>query len=83
MKFRTKPIVVEAWQYQAGNVPYGVCRKSCPPCDGDDEPHVHPMHDSQPIPVALGDWIIRETDRVHYYSCKPDIFLQTYEEVAE
>lgn len=31
--------------------------------------------------LAPGDWIIPESDGVHFYPCKPDIFDATYEAV--
>lgn len=78
-KFRKKPVVIEAEQFTGGSGTKGVCRLSCPGFDGDDEPHVHTIHEGQLCAVVPGDWIIPEPDGEHFYPCKPDIFATTYE----
>lgn len=35
----------------------------------------------QITPVTIGDWIITEPDGIHFYPCKPDIFVDTYDKV--
>jgi hypothetical protein len=80
MKYRKKPIVIEAQQYtkRAFHVK-GMCEAlTCPTA-----PHVHTIHNNQFTPVELGDFIIPEPDGEHYYPCKPDIFEATYEAVVE
>ena len=81
-KFRKKPVVIEAEQFN-GDAVRGVCRLSCAGFDGDDQPHVHTIHKGQLCAVVPGDWIIPEPDGEHYYPCKPDIFEATYEPVPE
>lgn len=83
-KFRKNPVVIDAVQwYPAGRPVSGVCRLADDPAfDGDDQPHVHTIHDNQTVALAPGDWIIPEGDGIHYYPCKPDIFEQTYEPVT-
>lgn len=82
-KFRKKPVVIEAEQFD-GNSARGVCRLSCDPrFDGDDQPHVHTIHAGQICAVEKGDWIIPEPDGLHFYPCKPDIFAATYEPVSD
>ena len=77
-KFRKKPIVVEAFQFdgQSANDPPGVFRR-----EEDDRPYVMTIH-NQPCYVMPGDWIISEPDGVHFYPCKPDVFEATYEPVS-
>lgn len=88
-KFRKKPVVIEAAQFLGGvevngyRIPRGVCF-----CSDGDEPetlthrfHVHTIHEGQFVILAHGDWIIPESDDVHFYPCKPDIFEATYEAV--
>ena len=80
VKYRKKPVVVDAVQWFPGTVTFlGVCHLSCYPYDGDDAPHVHTIHNNQPMRVEPGDWIIPEMNGTHYYPCKPDIFEATYE----
>jgi hypothetical protein len=76
MKFRKKPVVVEAEQYTgAGPDPVGVFRRP-----EDDTPYVVTIHD-QRVYLSPGDWILPEPDGVHFYPVKPDIFAATYEAV--
>lgn len=79
MKYRKKPVVIEAEQFigDAGRDPAGVFRRP-----EDNSPYVVTIHD-QRCYLAPGDWIIPEPDGVHYYPCKPDIFAATYEPVGE
>jgi len=84
MKFRKKPVVVDAVQITDATF---------------DAPHPNPEHLPSVIydPVRrcafiptlegvmrgdIGDWIIRGV-RGEYYPCKPDIFAATYEPVEE
>ena len=83
MKFRKKPIIIEAEQYKKrGKLIKGMCCfLSCFTNTGVSEPHVHTIHDNQIVLLEIGDWIIPEPDGKHYYPCKPDIFDATYERV--
>ena len=81
MKYRKKPVVVEATQFLEPKLaPLGVF------VDANefwaDEFWVVTIH-GQKTPVYLGDWIITEPDGVHHYPCKPGIFAATYEPVEE
>lgn len=79
MKYRKKPIVIEAFQY-LGGVCRGVCVKPC--LDGDwIKPHVHTIHNNQTVILVEGDWVLPEPDGVHFYPCKAEIFAATYEPV--
>ena len=83
MKFRKKPVVIEAFQLTD---------------DWFDLPHPNPQHivgfitDSKARTVVIptlegnhlarvGDWIIKGI-KGEFYPCKPDIFEQTYEKVS-
>jgi hypothetical protein len=72
-KFRRKPVVIEAEQFNGLNDPRGVFRRV-----EDDSPYVVTIH-GQRCYIEPGDWIIPEPDGVHYYPCKPGIFADTYE----
>ncbi len=82
MKFRKKPIVIEAEQYihPAVNVD-GVIPGIVSGCESicEDSPHIHTA--SGPRPVSIGTWIITDPDGVKY-PCKPDKFDATYERVS-
>lgn len=86
-KFRTKPVVIEAEQYsrqqhiETGYVPEGVTKRQIPNEDGGS-------HEGTPVITTLesemrvsdGDWIIKGVAG-EFYTCKPEIFEQTYEKV--
>jgi hypothetical protein len=81
MKFRKKPVIIEAEQFLEGQpIPKGVCAGwKC----GDDsgQLHLHTIHNNQRVDIVFGDWVIPEADGIHYYPCKPDVFEATYERV--
>ena len=94
MKYRKKPIVIEAvqWFKHGDNAPCPVeiitveGRCKCDGCeamleDGDmSHGRIGTLEGSHRI--CPGDWIITGVKGEHY-PCKPDIFEQTYEKVAE
>lgn len=88
-KFRKKPVVVEAVQFD----PLGVHRLTLPegvvgqPSPGADNWaydgcrfFVTTIHGQQ-TELKARDWIITEPDGIHHYPCKPDIFAATYDPV--
>jgi hypothetical protein len=86
MKFRKKPIVVEASQWTGPRsdgptpTPLGVYH------DENVGFHVTTIH-GKITPIDPGDWIIVESQQpvkgfTHAYPCKPDIFAATYEPLA-
>lgn len=81
MKFRKRPIFVEAEQFLPDQalLPFrdrGAC------CFDGEEWYVVTAH-GQAATIVDGDWIIAEPDGRGFYPCKPDIFEATYERVAE
>lgn len=77
-KFRKKPVVIEAEQWVDATRVKGMCDDfDC--LDDAMAEHVHTIHDNQAVIVKVGDWIIPESDGIHFYPCKPDIFAATYE----
>ena len=91
MKFRKKPVVIDAVQWTGNNMEevlpfFGDLSKL--PSDG---AHVHPGIGNTPalgtldIPTlegvmtaSAGDWIIKGV-KGEFYPCKPDIFAATYD----
>lgn len=80
MKFRKKPVVIEAEQVTAENL--------TPMTSLGAKYHSHPMVGVEVqtlegwLQVKLGDWIIRGV-KGEFYPCKPDIFEATYEPMEE
>ena len=78
MKFRKKPVVIEAEQFTDNALlPFmglGICKY-----DG-ERWYVDTLEG--PLHISPGDWIIRGV-KGEYYPCKPDIFVATYEPVSE
>ena len=76
MKYRKKPVVIEATQwFKDGDHP---AVKVDFRFDG--KPYIETLEG--PHIVTPGDWIITGVKSEHY-PCKPDIFEMTYEEVTE
>lgn len=81
MKFRKKPVVIEAIQYTGENgLDIAIFCKGTP---------LKTFGDSIIIPTLeghhradAGDWIIKGV-KGEFYPCKPDIFEATYEAVSE
>ena len=80
MKYRKKPVIVEAIQWDGMNLH---------PIEDDfvgrvlavttrDELIIETLEGA--MKAAVGDWIIRGV-RGEFYPCKPDVFAQTYEKV--
>lgn len=81
-QYRKKPVIIEAVQYKEyGKLVKGMCNSRSCYSEGNMEPHVHTIHNNQIVNLEVGDFIIPELDGIHYYPCKPDIFLMTYESV--
>lgn len=77
MKFRKKPVVIEATQwFKDGDHP-AVIRKTALNRHADDGIPWVPTLEGGHI-VTPGDWIITGIKGEHY-PCKPDIFEATYE----
>lgn len=78
-KFRKKPVVIDAVQFnRAGDHPAVVADPSSPTGFG-----IHtPEHTAIKHEVTPGDWIITGV-KGEQYPCKPDVFAETYEPVTE
>ncbi len=87
MRFRTKPVVIEAEQFLAnGEATQPVKGMKLWPDENGLQPrdmswgYVTTIH-GQSAHVQHGDWVIAEPDGEHFYPCKPDIFATNYEPV--
>jgi len=80
MKFRTKPVIIEAIQFDGSKVSTAQCLRF----GGhsmllyDDHMAIKTLEGI--MRVDIGDWIIKGV-RGEFYPCKPDIFELTYEPV--
>ena len=94
MKFRKKPVVIEAIQFKYTEDSIAELKQFCGSCLGDFYKDRHPtavgeveigtLEDGIHLTVkhiaTEGDWIIKGVQG-EFYACKPDIFEQTYESV--
>ena len=85
MKFRKKPVIVDAFQWFKNGDHPEVCQFStsgamCGTCNKPSMDHgwIDTLEGGHI--VCPGDWIITGVKGEHY-PCKPDIFLATYDEV--
>lgn len=82
MKFRKKPVVIEAVQYTGGNLPEIESFVGALAYMADDELVIRTLEDgkgpSARHVASPGDWIIKGV-KGEFYPCKPDIFAATYE----
>lgn len=94
MKFRKKPVIIDAVQFVYTDDGIDAMRKFCGYALGKIVKDRHPAAKAEAEIVTLedgvhlkvkhiateGDWIIRGVQG-EYYPCKPDIFEATYEKV--
>lgn len=86
MKFRKKPVVIEAIQWRGPEddqllsefVPHSLwCRNS------DGQPCIRMLESSRGFHIASnGDWIIKGV-KGEFYPCKPDVFTASYDPVGD
>lgn len=86
MKYRKKPIVIDAWQFRIAQDGPDIAKW----CGGRFEEHPKPsdptdIYSCIVIPTLegnmqanLGDYVIKGVQG-EFYPCKPDIFQETYE----
>lgn len=86
MKYRKKPVVVEAMQFtdeskdRVFNWLYGVKRVAS--FDGEGNPVLKIQTLEDVMTASIEDYIVKEVQG-EYYPVKPDIFHETYEKVEE
>ena len=87
MKYRKKPVVIEAMEYsQMSPRKHRLCREFVGDAWVEEVPRTSPMQDSKSgirtlegiMEVSTGDYIIKGVNG-EFYPCKPDIFHKTYE----
>lgn len=81
MRFRKKPVVIEAMQFNDGNknqVFNWVTCNTYPDWDASGNPVLKIQTLEGDMIAQLGDWIIKGV-KGEFYPCKADIFAATYE----
>lgn len=78
MKFRKKPVVIDAEQFTFGEgvIPFSAIGDGGPCKYEEGKWFIETIEG--PLNISDGDWIIRGV-KGEYYPCKPDIFAATYE----
>lgn len=85
MKYRKKPVVIEAIQFLGDSVNVKECMDFCPKLLTE----TYRANETLTIPTLEGKMICSKGDFIikgisgEFYPCKPDIFEMTYEEVVE
>jgi len=78
-RYRKKPVVIEALRFTGTPGGIAAAEKFCGGCFfSDNQPRIMTLEGV--MFVSEGDYIIKGVQG-EFYSCKPDIFKQTYEEV--
>ena len=80
MKFRKKPVVIEAEQFLPDTSPLPFSGKGDPMEFDGGQWIIRTLEG--PHHVSNGDWVMRGI-KGEFYACKPDIFTASYERVAE
>jgi hypothetical protein len=78
MKYRKKPVVIDARQYTRNGLDAEKVAEWCGGDQTDDGCIIHTLEGDHL--ASYGDWIIKGV-KGEFYPCKPDIFEQTYEPV--
>lgn len=86
MKFRKRPVVIEAMQFTNENKDrvfnWIDGTRHYPGFDENNNPILKLQTLEGLMTASLGDWIIKGVVN-EFYPCKPDVFEMTYEPVAE
>lgn len=94
-KFRKKPVVIEAVQWDGKN--FDEVMNFMKEFHGSKLNYenaeeaayktgmifVRTMHDGQGVNVVVGDWIIPDGKPGTFYPCKPEVFERTYEPIED
>lgn len=81
MKFRKKPVVIEAIQWNGENqIELGLFMNVLTLETMMDKAYIQTLEGT--MTATVGDWIIKGV-KGEFYPCKPDIFESTYELVIE
>lgn len=79
-KFRKRPLVIEAVQYDGDNSQECLAFIGCNYGDTLNYPNIVTLEGN--MRISKGDWIIKGI-KGEFYHCKPNIFEDTYEPVED
>ena len=79
-KFRRKPTVVE--EKHATQYFHGMENVEGVQFNSDNQPYVVTMQ-GQKVPISDGEWVVRESDGIHYYPIDDEEFRRLYEQVQD
>ena len=82
MKYRKKPVVIEAMQYTGRNALAIMAWAQLPEITENFTGGLEIETREGTMHADVGDWVIRGV-KGEFYPCKPDIFAATYEPVEE
>lgn len=82
MKYRKKPVIIEAIEYTGDNIQelwdvFGA-RDIYGPTEKNELPYIMTLEGN--MTISKGDYIIQGVEG-EFYPCKPDIFEKTYEAI--
>lgn len=80
MKYRKKPVVIEAFQFDGSNVDDVLSFTRHTAYHQDGQLYIPTLEGD--MKASTGDFIIEGVNG-EFYPCKPDIFEKTYEKVKE
>lgn len=80
MKYRKKPVVIEAEPFNEHYLPLPFSGRGDPVCFDGSHWYIETLEG--PHTLTPGDMVIRGV-KGEFYACKPDIFAMTYEKVEE
>jgi hypothetical protein len=73
-KYRKKPVVIDAEQFNGTNIPQGMLKEPT-----EINGYINTLEGR--MTVSIGDFVIKGVNG-EFYPCKPDIFEKTYEKVS-
>ncbi len=79
MKFRKKPVVIDAVRYTGHNATEIIRFMGCPDDAKAFDETIKTLEGS--MHISKGDWIIKGV-KGEFYPCRNDIFQETYEKVV-
>lgn len=79
MKFKKKPVVIEAVQFTGNNLE-DIEMLGCQPVLFGTDWTIITLEGN--MSISIGDWVIKGV-KGEFYPCKPDIFEATYEPVDD
>jgi hypothetical protein len=81
-KFQAKPVIIEAEQFHATDLPLPFQASGAVSFDGDSF-YVETMHNRQKCILENGDWVVPEPNGVNFYPIKDSVFQTKYDKIDD